>query len=158
MEKDSVSVFAEPIWAIVELMGRNVTAGLVQSVPVAGTEMLRVDVPSVDDFEGYTKFYGGTAIYAITPTDEESAMHVISCIQPRAISEWTVPVKIINHADRQLLLEEQRDYFEAILEEGLLDDDDEDTFEDAYLIGPDGILDDDEEEDGEVDTEDDFPF
>jgi len=134
MEKDSVSVFAEPIWAIVELMGRNVTAGLVQSVPVAGTEMLRVDVPSVDDFEGYTKFYGGTAIYAITPTDEESAMHVISCIQPRAISEWTVPVRV----DRQISV-------------GLADE----PFEGAYLIDPDGVLDDDD--DLEV-TEDDFPF
>jgi len=123
MEKDNVGIFSEPIWAIVELMGRNVTAGLIQSVPIAGTEMLRVDVPSVDNFEGYTKFYGGTAIYAITPTDEESALHVISSIQPRAISEWTVPMRTIR-IDHQL--EEQRDYFEAILEEDLLDDDDED--------------------------------
>jgi len=123
MEKDSVGVFSEPIWAIVELMGRNVTAGLIQSIPIAGTEMLRVDVPSVDDFEGYTKFYGGTAIYAITPTDEESAKHVINCIQPRAISEWTVPVRV----DRQISV-------------GLADE----PFEGAYLIDPDGVLDDDD--------------
>ena len=53
MEKDSVSVFSEPTWAIVELMGRNITAGLIQSVPVAGTELLRVDVPAVDDADGF---------------------------------------------------------------------------------------------------------
>jgi len=142
MEKDSVGMFSEPIWAIVELMGRNVTAGLIQSVPVAGTEMLRVDVPAVEEFEGYTKFYGGTAIYAITPTDEESAKHVIYSIQPRAISEWTVPIRTIRiGADPRLLV---------------INDEDE-PFEGAYLIDPDGVLDDDDE-DGEVDTEDDFPF
>ena len=131
MDKDSVGIFTEPIWAIVELMGRNITAGLVQSVPVAGTELLRVDVPSVDDFEGYTKFYGGTAIYAITPTDEESARHVINSTKPRAISEWTVPVRTIR-VDRQLTV--------------LDTDDDDDLFEFINILDDDDDLDPDEDE------------
>jgi len=95
MEKDNVSIFAEPIWAIVELMGRNIIAGLIQSVPAAGTELLRVDVPTVNSINGFTKFYGGAAIYAITPTDEESVRHEIESTKPRAISEWTIPTRII---------------------------------------------------------------
>ena len=129
MDKDSVGVFSKPIWAIVELMERNITAGLIQSVPIAGTEMLRVDVPSVDDFDGYTKFYGGTAIYAITPTDEESARHVIDSTKPRAISEWTVPVKTIR-VNRQISV-------------GLAGE----PFEGAYLVDPEAMLDDDDDDD-----------
>ena len=93
MDKESVSVFAEPMWAIVELMGRNVIAGLIQSVAAAGTELLRVDVPTIDGYDGYTKFYGGSAIYAITPADEESVLHAVAVTKPRAVKEWTVPTR-----------------------------------------------------------------
>jgi len=95
MDKESVSIFAEPMWAIVELMGRNVIAGLIQSVAAAGTELLRVDVPPVDGVEGFTKFFGGSAIYAITPSDEESVGYVVESTKLRAISEWVVPTRVL---------------------------------------------------------------
>jgi hypothetical protein len=64
----SDKVFSEPTWVI---------AGEISEVDVAGTQMLRVDVPAVDDdLPGFTKFFGGGAVYAITPTDQLSAMHM----------------------------------------------------------------------------------
>jgi len=89
------NMFAEPTWAIVELFGHNVIAGEVTSVSVAGTEMLRVDVPTVDGADAFTKFYGGGALYAITPVDEATARLAIEKFRTRPVDVWTLP-------DRQL--------------------------------------------------------
>jgi len=91
----SETVFAEPTWAIVELFGRHVLSGQVSEVAIAGTDMLRVDVPSVNGNPAYTKFYGGQAIYAITPTDELSAMHAIEHLHSRPFETWVIPERQI---------------------------------------------------------------
>jgi len=83
-------VFVEPTWAIVELFGHNVIAGEVSSVAIAGTEMLRVDVPAVDDAGGFTKFYGGSAIYAITPVDEATGRVAVEKFRTRPVDKWTL--------------------------------------------------------------------
>ena len=57
-------------WAIVELFGHQKIAGHISEANVAGTTMLRVDVPEVDGQAAFTRLYGGSAIYSITPTDE----------------------------------------------------------------------------------------
>ena len=88
-------VFVEPTWAIVELFGHNVIAGEVTSVAIAGTEMLRVDVPAVDGADGFTKFFGGSAIYAITPVDEATGREAVEKFRSRPVTDWTLP-------DRQL--------------------------------------------------------
>jgi len=88
MEKQ---VFDEPIWAIVELMGRHVVAGEVSEVTVAGAGMLRVDVPAVDGSPGCTKFLGGSAIYAITPVGEAEAREAIRRLKVRPVHIWVVP-------------------------------------------------------------------
>lgn len=73
-------------WAVVELMGHAKLAGLVTEVEMGGAKLLRVDVPDVPErperpderyyahqeaIPGYTRFVGGSAIYAITPMTEE---------------------------------------------------------------------------------------
>ena len=74
----------EPQWGIVEIMGHNRFAGMISERSVFGTVMCQVDVPEmpeyVDEYErtrpsqpGYTKLFGGSSIYAITPTDEATA-------------------------------------------------------------------------------------
>lgn len=78
-------------WAIVELMGRNVIAGYVSEQVIAGAAMLRVDVPATETQEKYTKFFGGTSIYAITPTTEEIVTHAVKRLNVRPVSEWIVP-------------------------------------------------------------------
>lgn len=88
-------VFADPTWAIVELFGRQVIAGQVLEVTIAGTDMLRVDVPQTDSIAAYTKFYGGGAIYGITPTDEASALHAVAHLAVRPINRWTIPERQI---------------------------------------------------------------
>lgn len=80
-------------WAILELLGRHVIAGRISSVAAFGTELCRVDVPPVDGIPGYTKFFGGGSIYAVTPTDEESALHAVRSLRVRPIEPWVIPAR-----------------------------------------------------------------
>lgn len=78
-------------WAIVELMGHNTIAGYVSEQVIAGAAMLRVDVPGNESQAEFTKFFGGSAIYGITPTTEEIARHAAGRLAVRPVSTWTVP-------------------------------------------------------------------
>lgn len=64
-------------WAVVELMGHQQIAGYVTEEEIAGSALLRVDVPAVQlgDLERpeATKYFGASAIYAIHPCTEELA-------------------------------------------------------------------------------------
>ena len=60
-------------YAIVELMGHKVVAGLVSKSEMLGKPMLRVDVPATSTYPEYTQFYGETAIYCVTFVSEEVA-------------------------------------------------------------------------------------
>jgi len=63
----------EDNWAIVELMGHKVVAGLVSKSEMLGRPMLRVDVPATSTYPGFTQCYGETAIYCVTFVSEEVA-------------------------------------------------------------------------------------
>jgi len=78
-------------WAIVELMGHNVIAGQVAEQTIAGAAFLRVDVPGLEGQPGFTKLFGGAAIYAITPTTEEMARQAAGRLATRPVSLWVVP-------------------------------------------------------------------
>lgn len=75
-------------FAIVELFGKQIIAGLVSEQVIGGQGFIRVDVPAVDGQEGFTKFYGAGAIYAITPTDKESALSAVAGLRKRPIEVW----------------------------------------------------------------------
>lgn len=78
-------------FAIVELMGHNMIAGYVSEQSIAGAAMLRVDVPATDMQPAFTKFFGGAAIYGITPTTEAIAARAAQRLSIRPISTWVVP-------------------------------------------------------------------
>jgi hypothetical protein len=78
-------------WAIVELMGHAVLAGYVTQESIAGTAMLRIDVPEVEGQPGFTKYQSGGSIYGITPTTEESARIAANNIKVRPVQLWIVP-------------------------------------------------------------------
>lgn len=66
-------------WAVLELMGHRQRPGFVQEVEMAGTKMLRVDIPISKDDAGQdvilTEYYAGHALYSLRPCTEEVARH-----------------------------------------------------------------------------------
>lgn len=58
-------------WALVEIMGHVRIAGLCTEQSIAGENMLRVDVPETPTKPAFTKFFGGSSIFAINPVSEE---------------------------------------------------------------------------------------
>ncbi len=71
-------------WGIVELMGHQRTAGRLSERSIAGSNLLQVDVPT--DGETFrTVFYGGSAIYALHPTDEQSARLMARAMSSRPV-------------------------------------------------------------------------
>lgn len=85
-DKQEVSSFDQ--WCIVELMGHQRIAGKVTEESHFGAALMRVDVPAVDGRDGFTKFYGGGAIYAITPVSEEVARGIAQMLDPSPINRW----------------------------------------------------------------------
>jgi len=64
-------------WMLVEIMGHRSHWGRTREEERFGTKMLRIDVPIKGDpaVHGWsTHFYGGTAIFSITLTDESTVM------------------------------------------------------------------------------------
>lgn len=70
---------AEIAWACVEIFGHRKHYGRIAEVDRFGTKMLRVDVPTqppaplIEDESFETFFYGGGAIFSVTPMTEEAA-------------------------------------------------------------------------------------
>ena len=75
-------------WCVVELMGHQRIAGKVTEESHFGVALMRVDVPATDGRDGFTKYFGGNAIYAVTPTTEQVATHVAKMVDQAPISRW----------------------------------------------------------------------
>ena len=85
----------ENTWAIVELMGHNRIAGLISEAEIGGVVLLQIDVPEVDGMQAFTKFYGMSAIYAITPTNEETVREAVKAFRQRPIETWILPDRVV---------------------------------------------------------------
>ncbi len=75
-------------WCIVELFGHQQIAGKVSEKSMFGTSLMRIDVPAVNGRPAFTKFYGGGAIYAITPVQEAVARAMAAALDEPPIQEW----------------------------------------------------------------------
>lgn len=69
-------------WGIVELMGRQQSAGRLSEQMIAGGNLLRVDVP-IDGENFRTVFYGASSIYAMHVTDEATARKAAGAMDKR---------------------------------------------------------------------------
>jgi hypothetical protein len=84
-------------WAVVEIMGHQRIAGMCSEQSIAGSNLLRVDVPEVEvnrqDWEGggtekiagFTTYIGGSSIYRLTPCTEAVARKAIEQFRARPV-------------------------------------------------------------------------
>jgi hypothetical protein len=88
-------------WAIVELFGHQVVAGYVSTASLGGASFVRVDVPAAGpELPAFTKLYGAAAIYALTPTDETTAMVATETLRARPISPYVLNVRQLSAPER----------------------------------------------------------
>ena len=78
------------LYCMVELFSHNKIAGRCTEQNIAGVNMLRVDVPETDKQPAFTKFYNGTAIYAINPITEEVAKDIANKLSNSPITVYEV--------------------------------------------------------------------
>lgn len=105
-------------WAILEIFGHQRYAGFVTTEAFGQAVLFRVDVPPLEEREritkhygydddgksvppgstvkesavqGYTKFFGPGAIYAMTPCTQEAAREAVASMQPRKVSVVSMP-------------------------------------------------------------------
>lgn len=74
-------------WGILELMGHRRLGGFITEEEHFGAAMVRIDVPGADSTVA-TQYYGGHAIYCLTPTTEETARAVARESQPEPVTQW----------------------------------------------------------------------
>lgn len=83
-------------WGICEVMGHKRFAGRITEQTIAGSALIRVDVPAVTTSRGesneYSKLIGVGSIYCITPTTEEVARKAAAVLAQRG--EDPLPVYI----------------------------------------------------------------
>lgn len=75
-------------WAIIELFGHQKIAGRVREETLGGCSFLRVDVPECGGQEAFTKYFGNSAIYSMTPTSEAVARAALKQIRPEPVNVW----------------------------------------------------------------------
>jgi hypothetical protein len=90
--------FAE--WAIVELMGHRRLAGYIREVEIAGKGFLRLDIPTGESTA--TQLYNPAAVYAITPTSEDTARRVAALSQPEPVQRWELPAAVAGDTETEV--------------------------------------------------------
>lgn len=78
-------------WAIVEIMGHQKYAGRVTEQPIAGSAMVRVDIPATSKQPAFTKLFGPSSVYALTPTTEEIATAIAAELGVAPITVYDLP-------------------------------------------------------------------
>lgn len=81
----------EDRWAIVELFGHQKIAGRISNEVLGGTSFVRVDVPESAEIAGFTKLFGGAAIYGITFVSQEIATAMAARLQKEPVSVYDLP-------------------------------------------------------------------
>lgn len=75
-------------WAVVELFGHNQLAGKVTEQVISGQSFIRIDVPNTSGCPPFTKYHLPTAIYGMTPVDEDYATRYAERIAAKPINDY----------------------------------------------------------------------
>ena len=81
-------------WAILEIMGHQTYAGRVTEQTVGGASFVRVDVPAVGDLQPFSKLFGASSIYCITPVTEAVALARAATLKQQPLDIWDLPDSI----------------------------------------------------------------
>lgn len=92
------------VWGILELFGHKKIAGRISEQSIGAITLIRVDVPGEGDQPGFTKMFGGSAIYGLTPTDELTARAAARSFEEKPLECYTIRDMIDQRLEQQRLL------------------------------------------------------
>ena len=78
-------------YAKLELFGHQQLAGRVSEQTIAGTGFIRIDVPAVGEAPEFTRFFGPSAVYSITPVSKDVATRLVTAYRSEPISRYEMP-------------------------------------------------------------------
>lgn len=83
-------------WCVVEIMGHKRFAGYVSEQSIGGSSFVRVDVPEVPlsngtTLPGFTKLFGATSVYCLSPCTEETARAFAEKLRSEAFALYEAP-------------------------------------------------------------------
>lgn len=82
-------------WAIVEIMGHQKYAGFVSSQALASASLVRVDVPETDGHAAFSKMFGASSIYCLTPVDELVAKSMAKSLRKAPVDVYEFPREVV---------------------------------------------------------------
>jgi len=77
-------------WGLLELFGHQRLAGKLSEQTIGGCHFIRIDVPPVEDVQGYTRFFTQGAIYSLTPTTESIARALANRLQAQPVQIYDI--------------------------------------------------------------------
>lgn len=93
------------MWAIIELMGHTTLAGEVfSSNDFPG--LVQINVPAVSGNEAFTKIVNTSAIYAITPVTEETAIAQAEALCANPVFLYDLRTHVVNQLRQDGMLKE----------------------------------------------------
>lgn len=129
---------------IVEIMGHQVIAGKVSEETHFGSPLMRVDVPKSSKRDGFTVYYGGGAIYKITPTTEDIVKAFVEKQDPEPVKPYMLALP--SFADKVDESSSSRHIYGPLDEDDYSDEEDDDEgFGEAFPKDDDDDLDDEDE-------------
>jgi hypothetical protein len=81
-------------WCLVEIFGHQKYAGLVTEQQIGGANFVRVDVPETSRSKPFTKLFGASAIYSMTPIEEDVARVLAAQYDQRPVSVYELPAEV----------------------------------------------------------------
>lgn len=76
---------------MVELFGHQKIVGQVSEATLAGGAFLRVDVPAFNGAPAFTRYFGPSAIYSMSPVTEEVARGLMDRYRNEPVSRFELP-------------------------------------------------------------------
>lgn len=81
-------------WCILEIMGHQTYAGVVSEQVIGGASFVRIDVPECDGVPAFSKCFGASSIYCITPVTEEVARLRAKSLRQAPLSVYDLPADV----------------------------------------------------------------
>lgn len=81
-------------WCILEIMGHQRYAGLVSEQALGGASFVRIDVPECDRVPAFSKMFGASSIYCITPVSEDVARMTAKGLRRTPLQVYDLPAEV----------------------------------------------------------------